>query len=109
MNYSTCSSCGATHAWSWPEAFDKFGFADGDGLVMTEAVASALRQHGYRIETTRWGLHNTIITSIKRGTPPRECIPSTATVGYDDPRDYLPKTIIDILDDAFPEDAEVAP
>ena len=25
--------------WEWEDAFDKFGFEDGDGLVMTHKVA----------------------------------------------------------------------
>src|SRR5690606_11796613 len=59
-----CPTCGHTHHWSWEEAFDKFGFGDGDDLVMTEAVADALRRHGYAVTVTQWGMHNAIITEI---------------------------------------------
>ena len=35
--------------WSWEEAFDKFGFEDGDGLVMTDVVAAVLQDAGYSV------------------------------------------------------------
>ena len=44
MTFSTCPKCLSTIDWSWEEAFDKFGFGDGDGLVMTDTVAAALRR-----------------------------------------------------------------
>ena len=72
---------------------------------MTEHVAEALRQDGYAVDVTAWGCHNVIINSIKRGTT--ELIPDTAKVGYDDPRKYLPKAIIEQLDAAFPVHGEV--
>ena len=28
--------------WSWEEAFSKWGFNDGDGIVMTDEVAQAM-------------------------------------------------------------------
>lgn len=46
-----CPTCGQAHNWSWEEAFDKFGFGDGDDLVMTEKVAEALRKNGYEVRT----------------------------------------------------------
>ena len=100
MSFSTCPTCFNTVDWSWEEAFDKFGFGDGDGLVMTEHVAAALRKNGYVVTTHTWGSHNTIITSIvgKRG---KELIPASANVGYDDPREYLPIRIRRLLDEAF--------
>lgn len=83
--------------WSWEEAFDKFGFGDGDGLVMTDVVVSVLTDAGYSVTAEPWGLHNVTIMSIKSadGT---ELIPSTANIGYDDPRSYLPHAIITLLD-----------
>jgi hypothetical protein len=108
MNCSRCEHCGATHHWSWQEAFDKFGFDDGDGMVMTGTVVAALEAAGYAVEAAPWGLHNVTITSIKRRG--RELIPATAKAGYDDPRDYLPKAVIKVLDAAFAADGkEVAP
>ena len=82
--------------WSWEEAFDKFGFGDGDGIVMTHIVADVLGKFGYNVTITPWGMHNDIITSILAldGT---EQIPPAANVGYDDPRDYLPEFIVKVL------------
>jgi hypothetical protein len=87
------------HHWSWEDAFDKFGFGDGDDLVMTEIVAQALRRHGYDVETMHWGFHNTIITSISRNGA--VCIPDEVTLGYDEPRQYLPTEVVALLDREF--------
>jgi hypothetical protein len=94
--YTTCESCGTCHEWTWEEAFDKFGFGDGDGLVMTDSVARVLIDAGYAVESRKWGLHNVIITSIKLDGI--EQMPEGATVGYDDPRSYLPAAIVALLD-----------
>lgn len=101
-----CDHCGAMHNWSWEDAFDKFGFDDGDGLVMTEAVADALRERGYDVTVQPWGLHNVVITELSRDGG--SLIPEEATVGYDDPRDYLPEEVVDLLDRAFPDGMEVS-
>ena len=97
--YTYCQSCGTRHAWDWEEAFDKFGFGDGDGLVMTDSVADALREAGYAVTTEHWGLHNVVITSIKRDGI--EQIPEKVSLGYDNPRDYLPAALISLLDSAL--------
>ena len=102
---TTCLSCNAVHEWCWEEAFDKFGFEDGDGLVMTEAVANSLRNDGYTVIVEPWGCHNITIASIKRGA--KELIPAKTNLGYDDPRTYLPKKIVALLDAAFPGHGEV--
>lgn len=94
-----CPTCGHTHHWSWEEAFDKFGFGDGDDLVMTETVADAIRRHGYAVTVTQWGFHNAIITDISRDGV--ALIPKTVTKGYDEPRNYLPKEVVDLLDREF--------
>lgn len=108
MSITYCTSCGESHTWSWTEAFDKFGFNDGDGIVMTEHVAEALRKRGYTVTTEPWGCHNITISSItsKKG---KDLIPVGINYGYDDPRDYLPKRIIKVLDEEFPESVEVQP
>ena len=94
--YTTCESCGTSNEWTWTEAFDKFGFGDGDGLVMTDSVAGVLTDVGYAVETAKWGLHNVIITSIKLDGV--EQIPDGTKFGYDDPRGYLPSAIVALLD-----------
>ena len=107
MSITRCTQCGHEHGWSWTEAFEKFGFDDGDGLVMTEAVATVLAAAGYAVSSFKWGMHNTIISSIKRGQT--ELIPEGTSVGYDDPRKYLPEEVIALLDERFDEDEEVLP
>lgn len=98
---SNCPTCGHTHYWSWEEAFDKFGFGDGDDLIMTEVVAEVLRRHGYTVEAKIAGLHNAIITDITRDGVP--CIPDDVARGYDDPRKYLPEDIVALLNFEFRE------
>jgi hypothetical protein len=98
-SFTYCKSCGTRHAWRWEDAFDKFGFGDGDGLVMTEQVADVLRKAGYAVTTEHWGLHNVIITSIALGGIDQ--IPDGVTLGYDDPRGFLPAGIVAILDTAL--------
>lgn len=88
------------YGWRWEEAFDKFGFNDGDGQVETWQVEAVLRKAGYVVEVNQLSLHNTIISSVKEQT--EELLPkedSDFCVGYDDPRDYLPRKIIELLDD----------
>ncbi|MGE0700792.1 MAG: hypothetical protein AB7O57_16955 [Hyphomicrobiaceae bacterium] len=107
MPRTICKTChNATLDWSWTEAFDKFGFGDGDGQVMTEDVAEILRFAGYTVVVEPWGLHNVTIASIKLGGV--EQIPfDRITFGYDDPRSYLPADIIRLLDKALPDQGEV--
>ncbi len=94
MATTQCNTCGGTYSWDWTEAFDKFGFNDGDGQVETYQVEAVLTEAGYEVELSEWGLHNTVISSIEKDGA--ELIPATA--GYDDPREYLPKRIIRLLD-----------
>jgi hypothetical protein len=95
-SFTYCESCGARHEWRWEDAFDKFGFGDGDGLVMTDHVADVLRKAGYAVTTEHWGFHNVIITTIALGGV--EQIPDGVRLGYDDPRGYLPAALVAILD-----------
>lgn len=106
-NHCECPTCGNAYVWAWEEAFDKFGFDDGDGLVMTETVADALRKRGYNVTVEPWPLHNVVITEI--GKDGVSLIPEAAELGYDDPRTYLPRDIIAILDWAFPPCGTVQP
>ncbi len=108
MPKSICRTCNnATLDWSWTEAFDKFGFNDGDGQVMTEHVADILRFAGYTVLVEPWGFHNVTIASIKLGGV--EQIPfDHITFGYDDSRSYLPDDIVALLDRALPDQGEVA-
>lgn len=105
MPRTPCRTCNSPVQWWWEHAFDKFGFGDGDGLVMTHTVALVLQHAGYSVEYERWGLHNEVITSIRRHNV--EQIPPQATLGYDDPRRYLPPKILEILDRELSLDTEV--
>ena len=103
MATSECDNCGATYHWDWTEAFCKFGFNDGDGQVETWQVEGVLTEAGYEVEVNGWGMHNTVITSIKKDGI--EQIPYTDddyTFGYDDPRHYFPKALIALLDHHLP-------
>lgn len=104
---TTCHTCGHAYHWHWEDAFDKFGFDDGDGQVMTDAVANVLRTADYEVDAQPWGLHNIVITSICRSGV--EQIPASAEVGYDDPRTYLPAEIVALLDTKLADTAEVEP
>ena len=107
MPLTDCPGCHSSFRWDWEEAFYKFGFGDGDGIIMTEHVADIIRKAGYSVETSGWYLHNIVIGSIKQGDV--ELIPQQGIAfGYDNPRDYLPEVIINLLDRHFDEDAEVA-
>ena len=101
MPITPCSNCGSDYHWLWEEAFDKFGFNDGDGQVETDTVIAALAEAGYVAEAHPWGWHNVVIHSIK-DRDGRELIPATITLGYDHPRGYLPRAVIDVLDAALP-------
>lgn len=107
MPISECRCCGGMYHWIWEEAFDKFGFGDGDAQIETEQVKIALVEAGYTVETITWGVHNTIINSIqKEGIELMPAAESKAVVGYDNPREYLPKKIIKMLDGRFPDAAQ---
>jgi hypothetical protein len=109
MSFSTCPTCFNTVDWTWDEAFDKFGFGDGDGIVMTEHVADALRAHGYVVEVQGWGIHNVTIASIKTEKSKEQIPFDRIRFGYDNARHYLPKRIVTLLDAAFPDGSEVEP
>ncbi len=109
MSITTCPTCCHQTHWSWTEAFDKFGFDDGDGLIMTEHVAEALRTHGYTVHVEAWGIHNVTISSIKTAMGGEQIPFKRISFGYDDARKYLPKRIIKLLDAAFPDSEEVEP
>ena len=102
---SPCDGCGGKLHWRWEEAFDKFGFGDGDGQVMTHVVEDVLRAAGYHVTSRPWGLHNITICSIKRNGV--ELLPEHINVGYGDPRKYLPRKILRLLDKKLPAEGEV--
>ena len=88
--------------WSWEEAFDKFGFSYGDGLVMTYEVESFLVELGYVVATAQYGLHNHIIDEIKTAEGVVIFGDSLGhEPGYEDPREALPAELVAKLDQQF--------
>lgn len=109
MPITRCETCGRDQHWSWDDAFDKFGFDDGNGQVETERVARVLAAAGYEVAIQPWGCHNIIINGIwQNGVSLMPDERSPYTLGYDNPRNYLPPEIVALLDKALPE-SEVLP
>ena len=103
MVHTTCDTCGGDYHWLWREAFDKFGFNDGDGQVETWQVEAVLVEAGYEVTVESWGIHNTVIISIKRDG--QELMPyanPAFSINYDNPHDYLPVEIVALLDEKLP-------
>lgn len=101
MEYMKCKHCG--NCSRWKDAFSKFGFNDGDGLIKTPVIAQALENAGYAVKFSRWSPHNTIIYSIKRdGIQYMPNKNSNYLIGYDDPQEYLPVDILALLNTEFP-------
>lgn len=85
----------------------KFGFRDGANGHLTECVADVLRKAGYTVTVEPWGIHNVVIDSIRKGGI--ELIPlQRIRFGYDQPRAYLPKKLIRLLDRELSGNREVA-
>ncbi len=96
--------------FDWGDAFYKFGFDDGDGLVRTYEVAHCLEQAGYQTGIGNYGIHNTVINSIKLDN--QELLPlhdMHIRYGYTPAREYLADEIINILDKAFPKGHALSP
>lgn len=103
MVCTECDTCGGTLHWDWTEAFEKFGFNDGDGQVETWQVESVLREAGYQVEVQQWGLHNTVIVSIKRyGVEQIPYDNPDYTFGYENPRKCFPDHLVELLDRELP-------
>ena len=91
--------------WYWEEAFDKFGFGDGGGWNGTDLVSDAIEELGYQTECAPWGCHNHMIMDILKDG--KSILPPDIDVGYDDPNNYLPDDILEILDSTFDDKYEV--
>ncbi|PCK00095.1 MAG: hypothetical protein COA45_04235 [Zetaproteobacteria bacterium] len=103
MVYAKCINCGHRYHWEWVEAFSKFGFKDGDGQVETHSVAFVLEEAGYEVKTWKWFVHNELIIYLSKDDV--EFLPTLGAgylLGYDHPRKFLPKEVIELLDEAFP-------
>lgn len=89
-----------TITWSWDEAFDKFGFGDGDGLNFTSDVVAFLETLGYECECSG-GMHNWMIDSVTKEGQTTEFGGSTEK-DEDNPRKLLPTAVVKALDINFP-------
>jgi hypothetical protein len=65
-------------------------------------VASALTEADHEVTMQEWGMHNKIITHIKKDG--LGIIPDDAVIGYDYPRVYLSAEIVKLLDAVFPSE-----
>ena len=86
----------------WEDAFDKFGFGDGAYGGITFDIADVLEDNGYDVNVSNYGFHNAVIFSIKHNG--QELMPvddPEVTIGYSDPRTYLPQEIQILLEDVF--------
>ena len=84
--------------WTWEEAFDKFGFGDGDGWNGTGEVLSWIEDElGWTSESDLWGCHNYMIFSLRDNTGKEY-----EFNGYENPRNILPSKVIRKLDKQFP-------
>ena len=90
----------STVYWEWEEAFNKFGFGDGDGHNFTDEVEDFLIKLGWNVEPESWGIHNYMIMDVTG--PNGEKPMAKANIGYDCPRTYLPKELVEQLDEKFP-------
>ena len=88
-----------TIIWQWEEAFQKYGFHDGDNS-QTYRIEDALNELGYQVITSQ-GIHNYHIVSI--------CKSDKEWIIEDDenPRPYLPQEVVEELDALFPLDLEI--
>lgn len=110
MPISSCESCGVRYQWSWEEAFDKYGFDDGDERVETFQVADVLERAGFVARSLTFGLHNIVIISIKKkGVEQMPIDNPDVQIGFSDPRSYLPEEVIRLLDRELPFDEDIEP
>jgi len=87
--------------FSWRDAFDKFGFGDGDDANHTDLVADFIRSLGYVVKTENWFLHNYMISQIFDQDNNQLMKEDEIKVGYDDPGDYLPPRLVAALNERF--------
>ncbi|WP_444994758.1 hypothetical protein [Aliikangiella sp. IMCC44359] len=91
----------------WEDAFSKFGYDDGDGIIGTWEVANHLVRSGYSLSIGKWGLHNILIYSLQQDGEELIQTPKfKESFGYLNPRSYLPQETIALLDKKFSNNYE---
>lgn len=81
--------------WDWRDAFDKFGFGDGDSWNGTGYVREFLEGLGWTLNEAQYGAHNWMIFKMTKGDVVIEAD------GYKQPEEFLPQELIDALDKKF--------
>ncbi len=83
--------------WNWEEAFNKFGFGDGDDWNGTHIIFDFMEGLGFKnIEPDTWGMHNYMIFSMKDKKGKKYEFD-----GYEDPRKILPRSVVKKLDKKY--------
>ena len=82
-------------AWTWEDAFQNYGFNDGNDWCRTFVVVEALEELGYKCETS-YGSHNNYICTLTKDT-------TSIEVGEDNLRRSLPRDAVTFLDQQFGE------
>ncbi|CEJ88088.1 hypothetical protein HYPGJ_31585 [Hyphomicrobium sp. GJ21] len=99
MPIRNCALCGKEKPWTWEEAFYNTGF-DGGLNSQTEQVVAVLKAAELEVITVD-DADNSYIASI-RNKYGIELVGPHDFPGDDDPHDFLPGYIIDLLYQAFP-------
>lgn len=97
MPLCKCALCGGPKSWEWQEAFYKEGFDNGANS-QTEAVINVLKDAGYTTDTND-ASGKEFIDSIKSADGV-ELISEHTWDGEIDPRTFLPREILDLLNNA---------
>ena len=93
--------------FDWREAFDKFGFHDGDSWNGTDLVSDFLEeQFNVKTECDSWGCHNYMIMAVKDQDGKNLIPEENFSHGYDEPDEWMPKEWVEALDEHFDENWE---
>ncbi len=90
--------------WTWEEAFQKFGFNDGNNS-QTFRVQKVLEAAGYGCDEASGGWHNNVICGLSKEMGAVWAEETCEDVDDDAKlRASLPPEVVALLDTAFPDD-----